>query len=292
MKRRYLMTLGLLSLSSGILRGSSIDADSTRYGAFHWLDSRSTYGTSWFPEPFRVDESDIDNELRLDYQHNQGHGTVDRGLKAEVEKSFGVATIELEVPYDISTTATGGGRHSQTQGFGSLNVGVRTPFWQYVSPNGVFDTTFGAALEVGFPTNSPVSKNAEIVPKLFNDTRLGDHFSVQTICGISYLLGSQPDGGKRTFEYGMVFGYAIEHDQLPLPVVQRLIPETEFVGESGLDRAGANTSHISMTLGVRANLNAVGPFQPRLGAGYILPVDKGSRNELTQGVIVSLVFEY
>src|SRR5580692_11111437 len=121
---------------------TSQDATS-RYGLFNWLDHNSTYGAGWYPEPFRVDEGDIDNELRADYEHDQGHGTISHQLHAEIEKSFGVVTVEVEGYYDINTHAIGGGQHAQDQGFGNVDLGIRTPFWQYVSPKGFFDTTFG-----------------------------------------------------------------------------------------------------------------------------------------------------
>ena len=216
--------------ADGPTSAAASDTGSTKYGLFGWLDNRSTYGSGWYPEPFRVDEGDIDNEIRFDYEHDQGHGTVDHQVHGEVEKSFGVVTVEVEGYYNIDTEAGSNGTHMQTQGFGNIDLGVRAPFWQYVSPQGTFDTTFGVGFELGVPTNSPESKNTEIVPKLFNETRIGDHFSVETIGGISYLLGSKPDGGTRTFEYGVVLGWAIDHDELPLPDVQRLIPEVEYVG--------------------------------------------------------------
>src|SRR5947209_5322151 len=48
----------------------------TRYGPFNLLDRRSRYGAYWFPEPLRLDETDVDNELRFDWQHDQGRGAV------------------------------------------------------------------------------------------------------------------------------------------------------------------------------------------------------------------------
>ena len=43
---------------------------STRYGLFGWLDHRSGYGQGVFPEPFLVDDSDLEtNEARLDWLH-------------------------------------------------------------------------------------------------------------------------------------------------------------------------------------------------------------------------------
>ena len=119
-------------------------------------------------------------------------------------------TLELEVPCrrDRADDTT-------TEGFANIDVGARVPFFQYVSGHGLFDTTFGTAVEVGIPTGSPVSKDTELVPKLFNDLKVGN-FTLQSIVGYSVLLGPDEDGGLRTFEYGGVFGYTIDHeDNLP-----------------------------------------------------------------------------
>ena len=62
------------------------------------------------------------------------------------------------------------------------------------------------AFEGGVPTNSTLSKNGELVPKVFNDLRLGEHFTLQSILGYSTLVGPGEDGGLQTFEYGFVFG--------------------------------------------------------------------------------------
>lgn len=290
-------TVYIISLLAATLPVGAQLAPTSRYGPFGQLDHRSIYGQGWFPEPLRVDESDVDNELRVDWQHDQRDGAVSNNIKSELEKSFGLTTLEFEVPYSISTAkafdpGTGRALHEQVQGFGNISLGARRPFFEYVSDNDVFDTTLGGAIEVGIPTNSPVSKNAEIVPKVFNDLRLGHHFSLQAVLGLSYVFGPAPDGGTRTFEYGLVFGYSIDHDDLPLPHVQRLIPMAELVGHSGLDRRTAGTSNLTSTLGFRINLDPIGPFQPRLGAGYILPIDKGARQELNDGFIISIVAEY
>ena len=263
-----------------------------RYGLFGWLDRRSIYGQGWFPEPFRVDESDVDDELRVDWEHDEAKGGVTNTVLSEIERSFGLTTVEIEVPYLISTQALGGSRHGQVQGFGNVSLGARTPVFQYVSRDGFFDSTVGVAFELGTPTNSPISKNTELVPKVFDDFRLGNHFGVESVFGLSYLLGSKPDGGRRTFEYAFVFGYTIEPEQLRIPSVQRLIPIVELLGETGLDRANAGHNNLSATFGMRANLSPIGPLQPRFGVGYVLPVDQGAREDLSRGFILSFVFEY
>ena len=92
------------------------------------------------------------------------------------------------------------------QGIGNVEVGARHPFYQFVSANGFFDTTLGAALELGIPVNSEVSKNTELVSKIFNDLRVGEHFTLQSLFGYSTRFGGSPDGGLQNFEYGFVFG--------------------------------------------------------------------------------------
>src|SRR5208283_162541 len=156
----------------------------TRYGLFDWLDSRSEYGQDAFPEPFLVDDSDLEvNEARLDWLHTRAGTTTSDVARAEVEKGFGLVTLELEVPYERDTTAG-----ATTEGLDNIDLGARCPFYQFVSPNGLVDSTFGVAIEVGIPTGSPVSKNTELVPKLFNDLKV-DNFTLQSIIGHSTLFG-------------------------------------------------------------------------------------------------------
>lgn len=269
----------------------------TRYGPFNLLDRRSRYGEYWFPEPLRLDETDVDNELRLDWQHDQARGAVGNVVTAELEKSFGLMTVELEIPYLVQTQAifdplTLSNRHEQQQGVGNVSVGVRAPFYQFVSRDGFFDSTLGFGFELGIPTNSPLSKNTELVPKLFDDIRLGEHVSVQTIVGLSYLLGPKPDGGTRTLEYGVILGYNLEHEDLPLPHVERTIPLFELVGETSLNKPTYGSNTLTATVGARFNLESIGVLQPRLGFGYAFPLDKGGRQDLRQGFVLSLVFEY
>jgi hypothetical protein len=176
--------------------------------------------------------------------------------------------------------------------FDNVNLGVRHPVYQFVSSDEFFDTTFGVGLEVGIPTNSPLSRNAEIVPKIFNDTRIGDHFTAQTILGYSYLLGSKPDGGTQTFEYGFLFGWAFQHRELPLPDVEQFIPILELSGNTLANTHAGGFNSLVGNAAFRVNLKAIGPFQPRLGVGYVFPIDKGARDEMRWGVYTSIVFDF
>jgi hypothetical protein len=279
-------------LSSDQVASSSIaeseKPQSTRYGLFDWLDHRSAYGQGVFPEPFLVDDSDLEvNEARLDWLTTQRNAQHNNQITGEVEKGFGLLTLEVEVPFEHNTDG-----NDVENGFANIDVGARYPIYQYVSSNGFVDSTFGAGIEVGIPTNSTVSKNAELVPKVFNDLRLGQHFTLQSVFGYSMLYGPGEDGRLQTFEYGFVFGYTIPHSELPIPGVLQLIPMLELSGETTLNHAEHGSNSLIGDLGFRVNTKPIGGVQPRLGVAFVFPVDRGARDDIHWGVVTSLVFEY
>ncbi len=261
---------------------------STRYGLFGLLDHRSGYGQGVFPEPFLVDDSDLEtNEARLDWLHTNRNDQHSDLITAEVEKGFGLLTLEVEIPYERDVEAG-----NVIEGVGNIDAGARYPIFQYVSGNGFIDSTFGTAFEVGIPTNSSVSKNTEVVPKIFNDLRLGDHFTIQSILGYSTLIGGGEDGGLQTFEYGLVLGYTIQHDELPIPGMQQLVPMFELSGETELNHADHGRNSLIADAGFRANLKTIGRVQPRLGVAFVFPIGRNAREDVHWGVVTSLVFEY
>ena len=263
---------------------SQLPAD-TRYGPFDSLDHRSDYGLGIFPEPFLVDDSDYEpGEARVDWLHSQAGDSKTDVIHPEVELGFDEITFELEAPYELDTGPNAGG-------FDNIDLGVRGPIYQFVSPGGWVNTTFGVGIEAGIPTESAVSKNAELVPKIFNDLELGN-FTVQSILGYSTLFGPGDAGGLQTFEYGFVFGYTIPHDRLPLPDVLQTIPFLELVGETELNKDNPGHNSLLGNAGLRFNLKAIGPVQPRPGVGIIFPLNSGARENAHWGVITSLVFEF
>jgi hypothetical protein len=266
---------------------SSIVPDN-RYGFFNGLDHRSSYGQGVFPEPFLVDDSDLEvNEARLDWEHTEANAARSDLLTAEVEKGFGNLTLEAEFHFERDADGD-----DISQGIGNIDLGARYPLYEFVSANGLFDTTFGTAIEVGIPVNSAVSQNTEVVPKVFNDLKLGEHVTIQSIFGYSALLGGGQDGGLDTFEYGFDFGYTITHDQLPIPGAQQLIPVFELAGETELNKDNPGRNNLLGDIALRANLKTIGRVQPRLGIGFIFPIDSGARDDVRWGVVTSLVFEY
>ena len=275
-------------VSAATVTNSSV-APNARYGLFDWLDHRSSYGQDVFPEPFLVDDSDLEvNEARLDWLHTEAPAQQSDTVTAEVEKGFGLLTLEIEVPYERDAAAG----ETTAQGVGNIDLGARYPLYEFAAANGSFDTTFGTAVEVGVPVNSAVSKNTEFVPKIFNDLRVGKHFTLQSIFGYSTLFGGGDEGGLQTFESGFVFGYTIQHKELPLPGVQQLIPMFELAGETEMNKGDSGQTSLFGNACFRANFKTIGAVQPRLGLGFVFPMNNHARADVHWGIVTSLVFEY
>jgi hypothetical protein len=288
-KNLVLILVVFWGASAVIAEEVTVDTQSsdTRYGLFNWLDHRSEYGQGVFPEPFLVDDSGLESaEARLDWLHTAAGSQHNDEVKAEAEQAFGLVTFELEVPFEREASPNG-----TSQGIGNIDLGARCPFYQFVSANRWFDSTFGVAAEVGIPTDSEVSQNAELVPKLFNDLKVGD-FTLQTVLGYSTLFGPAPDGGLQVFEYGFTFGYTIPHRLLSLPAVQEFIPMFELVGETELNQDNPGQNSLLGNVGFRLDLKAIGQIQPRPGVGFVFPINDAAREEVHWGVITSLVFEF
>ncbi len=268
---------------------NSLVAPDSRFGLFNGLDHRSAYYQDFFSQPLLVADTGLeeDGEFEFGSLHTQANGQRNDIVTAGVQKSFGLLTLELAVPYE---------RHSDaddvSQGIGNIDLEARCPLYQFVSVNGFFDTTLGAVMEAGIPVNSAVSKNSEFAPQIFNDLRLGKHFSLQSVFGYSTLFGGGNDGGLQTFEYGFDFGYTIPHSELRLPGVQQFIPMFELAGETELNQADSGQNSLLGSLGFRLDLKPIGEVQPGLGLGFVFPVDNGARTEVHWGIATSLTLEF
>lgn len=293
-----ILTIGTITLltaataaladDSAATNSATIDAAATapdtRYGLFNGLDHRSSYGQGVYPEPFLIDDTDLENrEFRLDWLRTAVGANHTDIIHPELELGFGNLTLELEVPYerDVQDGVV-------TKGFDNVNVGARYPFFQYVLSSNI-DTTFGAAVELGIPTTSAVSHNTELVPKIFNDTKIG-RFTAQSIFGYSMLYGPGNDGGVNTFEYGFVFGYDLLKNTLP--GVEKVIPVAELSGETQLNKEAAGQSTLTGDIGLRFNLKPIGSIQPRPGVAFVYPLNHNSRQDQHWGIVTSLVFEF
>ena len=262
------------------------------------LDHRSIYGHEWFPEPLRSEEGDVGDELRLDYFHAAKSGRQFDSGRVEVEQSFGLLTVELASGYQSDRNSTfdpdsGRVERDHQEGFTNIEIGVRHPVYQYVSPDRLFDTTFVLGLEVSPPVLSKVSRDVEIAASVFSLTRLGQHLSVQMELSDSVDVGPE-DRGLATLEYDVVIGYELDRDTLPLPCVSSLVPMLELAGEDSLNHDTAGENELFATAGVRASL-ACFPWlkePPRLGIGYTFPLNSAARSEFHWGIATSIVFDF
>lgn len=267
------------------------ESQPAQFGLFGLLDRRSKYYGDFFPEPLRVEDTTLDNEFRFDWQHNEGKEGSSNQFIAEVQKSAGIVTFEIQAPYLANRASSDDATGRQDVGdFGNIELGARVPVYQVVS--GAFDNSAGVNFEVGVPINSRLSKNTEITPGIFDDLRIGDHFSMQSLFSFSSLLGSEPEEGRESFEYGLAFGYAIEDEQFALPHVEQIVPLFELVGETGLSGHESGHDALTATVGARVELKPIWGLQPKIGVGYIFPIDQGGRQELRWGIISGVVFEF
>jgi hypothetical protein len=296
MKRVLILSVFMLSVVN--LAASAVEPaspDSYRFGAFSLLDHRSTYGTSWFPEPLSADEMDVDRELRIDYFHAENHDSQADDLSAEVEWNFGLLTLELEAPYSRESESTfdpieGRTLRETSDGVGNIELSARYPLFEYVDREHHWDYTLAGKIELALPSGSKISKDTEVVPAILNLVRIGEHFSIQASAGYSMLIGPE-EGGTNTLETDVVFGWHIDHNELAIPHVLATIPIFELNNETSLSGESSGENALFGTVGARMNFEAIGPAQPRIGLGYVFPIDDGARQELDWGVIVSFAFE-
>jgi len=273
------------SLSS--LRSTS--ATDSNGGLFDWLDSRSAYNQEFFPQPLLVDDTSLekDGELELNSLHTQAGDQHSDLFAAEIQKSFGLLTLELNVPYERDAEAG-----DVVQGIGNLELGARYPLHQFISAKGFFDNTLGVALEAGIPVSSVISINAELEPKIFDDLKLGANFSIQSVLGYEKLLGGGAAGGQQTFDYGFAFAYALSRPAFSLPGLRQFTPLFELSGETDLNQSESGQNSLLASLGFRAEFQPFADWQPSLGLGYVFPVDNGGHAEVHWGIVVSLIFEF
>ena len=285
-----LVQTAALADGQAVMAGTnSLAAPDSRYGLFDRLDHRSAYDQDFFPQPLLVDDTGLetDGELEFGSLNTRAGAQHSDTYMAGVQKSFGLVTFELGVPYLHQSDSD-----DVAQGLGNINLSVRDPVYQFVSARGFFDTTLGVAVEAGLPVNSAVSKNAELAPRIFNDLKLGEHFSLQSLLGYDTLFGGGVNGGLQTFEYGFDFGYALSHRELPLPGVQQFTPMFELSGETGLNQGQSGKNSLLGSLGFRLATRPMGELQPTLGLGYVFPMDSGAREEVHWGIATSLTFEF
>jgi len=275
--------------------------DSRYFGGL--LDHRSRWGTDSVPEALRGVETDIDQELRFDYEHSERHGAQETELEAEIEWNYGLMNFELEVPWQNETMFTPSdgdgpaGRHSN-RGLETINFSIRHPLAQYVSPGEAFDYTVGFRLELGIPTRTMGNVAYHFTGSLIHTLFIGDHLSFQARTGVEYLSRTEKESEdedvspRSAFRFDLVIGYDFPHEMLPIPLVANTIPLFEMNYRRSLSYVGSDQNELFGTAGIRVNLEPIGIVQPKIGLGYVFPMDDSAREEARWGIITSMVFEF
>jgi hypothetical protein len=264
-------------------------AQNARFGPFGFLDHRSGYYQDTFPQGLLVEDTSAEQEgeLELNSLHTAANEKRDDTISVEAQKSLGVFTFELEVPYQRSVRS-----HGTKEGVGNIELSARCPLYQYVSANGTVDNTAGVGVDVGIPVNSAVSKNTELEPGIFNDLALGNHFTVQATLAYDKLYGGGSDGGEEDFEYGLNFAWAIPRTQLPIPGVQRISPMFEVDGELGLNADESGQNSVLGGAGFRMDFKPVCGLDPSLGLSYVFPMSAVARKDVHWGIAASFTVEF
>src|SRR5271154_875751 len=91
---------------------------SPHYGFLNWLDPRSAYNQEFFPQPLLVDDTGLeDGEVEFSYLHTKANDQHSDTVTAEVQKSFGLLTLELSVPYEWMADSD-----DSSKGVGNVNL--------------------------------------------------------------------------------------------------------------------------------------------------------------------------
>jgi hypothetical protein len=251
-----------------------------------WLDHGSAYYEDAFPCALLIDDTSLEpGELTVEYLSTKANGQTSAVASLGAQKSFGLTTFSVEIPYERDTSAAG-----VAKGFATVEWRARRPIYQLLSGDGFCDATFGLALEGGLPTHSALSENGEIGPQVFNATKVGKHLRLQTVLGYSSSLGSGAEGGLRTFDYGANFAWSIDEKEFSLPGVEVFAPMFELIGERGLNRPDAARSNLSGDVGFRLGLKPLLKEESEFGLAYVFPIRNGARSEGPRGIFLSLHF--
>ena len=267
---------------------------SSRY-FFGLLDSRSSYGNDFFHDPFLGPEFDSEKQIELDYQHGEKRGLVtdevDAGFQWQVVGNLMVA-VEFGYDWQHASAALGGpdgdDGPGSFHGFESVDLAIYHPVFQFVSPDDFFDYTAAIRVDFAIPTRTRASsKDLQLTPYLGQLLRLGDHVSLEAWTGGLFTLA--PNQGDPLL-YGVSLGYEIPHDQLPLPLTEKVVPIVEINGEAPFSRRRQES--LFGVAGFDWHLRSIGPVGPHIEVGYQFPLDQGAADRLRWGVVAQMFFEF
>ncbi|MGC8559841.1 MAG: hypothetical protein ACP5O1_04095 [Phycisphaerae bacterium] len=244
---------------------------SSRY-FFGLLDHRSKLARGFFPGTFLAANVAAQREVAMTWYHFEtGHQQLDLFYN-EFKWGMDQWTVEIQAPYQhehvsFPGAAPGEPTSRNFDGMANLAFILRAPIYQYVSRNGFFDYSLVPGLEVDAPSGSAVSTGTVITPRIMQAIGLGNHISVMTSVGVSFLTGPH-QGGEKDATWDAVLGYNIYHRNLPIPWIADITPVFEIVGSDPISGPSSGHQSISTLFGVEINPEPRwGYLTPYLGVG-------------------------
>jgi hypothetical protein len=267
------------------------DQQSSRY-FLGLLDHRSSYGKDFFPDPFIGPEFDAEQQVELDYLHSEKRGLRDDEVDAGFQwNPVGQLTVAGEFGWESEHQDGAGGAGAESEGrsgFESVDLAAYHPVYQFVSNDGLFDYSAVVRLDLGIPTRTPVSGgDAQLTPYLGQLLRIGNHVSIEAWTGSQFTIAPHQ---ITQFIYGANLGYEISHDQLPVPLTEKVTPVLELDGQTPFSGNGGDA--LFAVAGADITFKSIGEVQPAVDVGCLLPMDEGARDQLNWGVVVQFLFEF
>ena len=260
------------------------------------LDHRSLYGGDFFHDPIIGPELDSERQLELDYTHGENHGSQDDEVDAGFEWNVvGQLSVAGEIGWDWEHQASAeGGDDGQddspgrANGFENVDLAAYHPIFQFVSSDNLIDYTAVIRLDVDIPTRTAVSGNdAQLTPYLGHLLRIGDHVSLEAWTGPQITIAPRQ---TNQLIYGASLGYELPHQQLPLPLTDKLTPIFELDGQTPFSSNGQDA--LFGVAGFEIDFHSADDPQPQLEIGYQFPMDEGARNQLRWGIITELILDF
>ncbi|NNM84989.1 MAG: hypothetical protein HKL96_04435 [Phycisphaerales bacterium] len=253
------------------LDAAAAGTDASRY-FFGLLDHRSKLAKGFFPGTFLAANVAAQREIAMTWYHFEtGHTQLDLFYN-EFKWGLDQWTVEFQAPYQhehvaYPNAAPGSPTSRNFDGFTNFAIVMRSPVYQYVSRDGHFDYSLVPGLEIDPPSGSPVSSGTTITPRLMQAIALGDHLSVMTSVGLSFLTGSH-QYGQKTLTWDAVLGYNLYHKDMPIPWIADITPVFEIVGSDPLTGPNVGQQSITALGGLEINPKPQwGYLTPYLGVG-------------------------
>jgi hypothetical protein len=117
--------------------------------------------------------------------------------------------------------------------------------------------------------------------------RIGDHVSVEAWSGSQFTIAPHQ---TNQFIYGASLGYQISHNQLSLPLTEKIIPLLELDGQTPFSGNGQDS--LFGVAGIDINFKSVKELQPTVEIGYEFPLDQGARDQLHWGIVTEFLLEF